>query len=339
MGTKGFNDLAVVSVISSSIVVIFQIIFISSLINSFYHDEHINSKMKRIAYVALSTFTCLGIAFICWIIDECLYRLHPNPNSWVPFYWLFFVFLLISFLFFYAFMLLRLYYIFDGTIFQINPITKWLHIIMNIQITIGGIIAIIFNAIGYNSIYYILAIILLIIFCVSLFHLVYLFNVKLFKLTILTRQTIVSNKSNEELNLNERQLSLLATMRKHTLLGSTMVAIVVFDVLIVVIYNITSNYMIWTIGWSLTMTIGSLCIYLGFIANKSAYIFVCGQCDVCCRILCIKITERKIRNMVTIKDDHKQQELIDEPNENTPLKHQESESNKVSADQELNDTL
>ena len=292
-----------ISIISSSIIVLFQFLFITSLIYSFYcSSKHNGSKFKSIKYTSLGTFICIGLAFTIWIIEEILFRKYGQTGSdiWLPWFISFFTFIGISFFLFYILMLLRLHFTFQDTDFQINNITVKFHGVLIFLIMTFGPICVFIKINNYNDwIYYGLVMILLIICSVSSLHLIYLFNKKLFDLTISVRQSLImvdpyNSEQKGELVLNERQLRMLKTIRKQTLLGCMVVGMIIMSVMIIGCYALFRIYAIWWIGWMFTWNTGTLCVFLGFTVNQSRYNCICILCDFLCKKLCERMVEKRI---------------------------------------------
>eukprot|EP01084_Bolivina_argentea_P088270 159388_1 len=301
----------IVSIVSAFSVVIFQTILISSLIYSLYFSsvaatgESISKSACLLRFTALGTFLCLFIAYFVWIIEEFLYQLHPNKHIWIPFYWSFYLFIAISFLLFYAFMLLKLHFIFEGSIFKVKPQTIKFHIFILISITITGFSAIVLKMMDYDKYYYRLLQVLLAICCVSLFHLIYLFNSKLFRLTLSQRRTISTPGSIA--SLSERQIALLQTITKQVLLGCIMISMLIVLIFVVLTYSLTHTFILWFFGWCTTMNIGTLCVYLGFSVNQHIYKCICKPCHFYCGKLCNKIAEHNLKESYEHRSDRTKQ--------------------------------
>eukprot|EP01084_Bolivina_argentea_P271807 462574_1 len=303
---KGVTSNGIVSITSSSIVVTFQIILIISLIYGF-HVSQLSNYYRSIQYTALGTFTCLAMAYIVWIIEEFFYRLHPNETIWITFYVCFFLLLALSLILFYTFMLLRLKTTFEDTGYKISKHFTQSHVCIIILVTSITPIAVVVEFMGYRYLFYILILLLMSLYFIGLFHLTYAFNKKLFQITlsikeeaIISPTTSVSSNENRRRSartssLSGKQLVLLSTIRKHTLLGCLVLFMILIDILIVIIYSIVIQiYIFWCIGWALTINIAALCVYLGFAVNQNQYYLLCNKCDNCCEILCNGIAEKNV---------------------------------------------
>eukprot|EP01084_Bolivina_argentea_P177742 307381_1 len=112
--SRGFSVFGVISILASSITVLIQIIFITLLSYTFLFKTQ-TKYHKSIRIAALGTFICLALSFFVWIIEECMYRLHSNPNAWMIWYLLLFVLFSLSLTLFYVVILLKVYHTFHNT--------------------------------------------------------------------------------------------------------------------------------------------------------------------------------------------------------------------------------
>ena len=261
--------------------------------------------------IALGTFTFLATAFIDWIIEEFMYRIYGEDQSaiWLPLFISFFVFIAMSWILFYIFMLLRLRTTFDGTEYQVKSKVFRAHIVVIVLIPIIGAVCVFLDILDSNdSIYFGIAAFLTIIYGIACLHLVYLFNSKLFHLTIQIRQSQseISRQNSRErgndqqaqiagIKMCKRQLNMLRTIRKQTLLGCTIVLMLTMSAILIVVYAIWQWIIVWFIGWCFTMNIGSSCIYLGFDVNQSKYDCICKGCDFCCMVICNNMVEKNVK--------------------------------------------
>eukprot|EP01084_Bolivina_argentea_P185312 319564_1 len=311
--TRGFGLDAIVSVASSGSVVLVQLLFTISLMRSWYIAKHqSDSNMsKPIQCVSLSIFIYLAMTFIIWIIEEFIYRLHPDENMWVIWYWLFFIFIAISLMLFYAFMLLRLYYTFHGSHLAISRTMIKIHLIPIIQVLLLSPMAVLARMMGYTWLYFLLLVILMTVYGIGTLHLIYVFYAKLFKFTCEMKKSYTphhipaassyapsfvagsspsaSPRASAAPSLNVKQLDYLETIRKQTLLGFIILLMLVMDIAVVIIYQMNHNLMFWHIAWATTMNVATFCIYLGFVDNKPKYHCMCSACDFCCKLLCDNI--------------------------------------------------
>ena len=308
---------AIVSISSSAVIVFLQLIFITSLIYSFCCSKAVRlkratakTKIPKAMIIALGTFTCLATAFIDWIIEEYLFRKYGKESVlWQPLFISFFAFIAMSWVCFYIFMLLRLRTTFDDTDFQVKSKVFRAHIIAIILIPIIGAVCVFLERWSFNdNIYFGVAAVLTILCGIACLHLVYLFNSKLFNLTIqirhsqseMSRQNSRDRGNNNQaqmagLKLGERQLKMLVTIRKQTLLGCTIVLMLLISAILIVVHAVWDVIIVWFVGWCFTMNVGSLCIYLGFSVNRRQYLCICKHCDSRCMDICNNMVEKKVK--------------------------------------------
>ena len=297
MMARGFNVVALVSVLCAMTIITFQITFISFSYHSFRNDT---KRTNAIHYTSINIFVCLAISFSFWIIQEFTYRLSQNARAYLVWYWLCVIFLSFSFLSFYGLMVLRLHHIFRGTAYQISQKIIFWHLIINALSLMLSYVSIYFFLYHLEaSVHFIFFGVMLAVFCCGLLHLIWLFNSKLFQLTL--------TMNDAHCSLNERQLAMLKTLRKHTLLGSLLVFAVLGDICIVIVFVLSNNAIVWWIGWCISFSSGSLCVFLGFTANQTRYDRICWFCDNGCDVLCQYIVQKNMK-----KNEQKYELMTDE---------------------------
>lgn len=195
----------------------------------------------------------------------------------------------------------RIYETFDDTIYQINTLVIYIHIIL---VMICPILLILNLSIpSLNE--YIMYMIYYFVFLFGATHLIYLFNRKLFLLVLQQRMTIVT----EDIELSDMQLNMLVTLRKHTLLGCLMI---LFTLSLLLNGIMAKEFILkhlehnggspgawkWFIVsfwcWTICSNSITLCIYLGFTVNKKWYHCICIIGDRICERLCIQCTKAMI---------------------------------------------
>ena len=138
----------------------------------------------------------------------------------------------------------------------------------------------------------------------GVFHLVFAFNHTL-HLVVLHQEATVHGGS---VRLNDSQLSMLQTLRKHALLGTLLILtnICVFFVGVFGDNNTVSEIQenehsaLWAV-WTLNLWINVCCVngvslfmYLGFAVNRKWYDCLCGKGDRTCDQMCTYCTTKKI---------------------------------------------
>ena len=141
-----------------------------------------------------------------------------------------------------------------------------------------------------------------ILWTIGYVHLLYTFNHNLFLLVVSQRRTIVCGDNTGSIELNMKQIRLLSTIRKHTILGF-------FLICGSLCYAFLAGIHIWvetTQGFNISIFIvrwilfhiflisGPLSIYLGFKQNKDLYGKCCILCDRKCEHICIKLAEKRL---------------------------------------------
>merc|ERR1712130_618351 len=129
------------------------------------------------------------------------------------------------------------------------------------------------------------------------------FNTKLFRLIYCMRRSQCyhsesSRNVHHVVTLSDRQLKLLATIRKHTLSGCCIVFTFLINCIVIIIYGhlYTQTSFFW-ISWSFSLLLGTFCLYLSFTVNRTKYDFVCKKCDSWMSILCQKIAQHKLQKL------------------------------------------
>ena len=142
-------------------------------------------------------------------------------------------------------------------------------------------------------------IILVVLLIVGYIDLLYTFNHNLF-LLVLSQTT--------DIELNERQHTLLNTIRKHSILAGFMLftSFTLIILLFLISYyrskygyaiSATPNIIgtLWAFSFFIFVNTGPLCIYLGFEMNRNLYNKLCGLCDKKCENICISVVEKRLK--------------------------------------------
>eukprot|EP01083_Nonionella_stella_P104262 298564_1 len=315
---RGLDDhKPIVSIIASSITIVLQITFIISLLKGFYWPKRAHTP-NILHYAAWGVFSALALAFIAWIVEELMYRLHVNPHIWIIAYIIFFLFIFITYLLFYALMVVRLFLTFENTDMALSERSWKIHIAVIILFIFLGIAALIMRFTGADDhIVVIVSVAVIALAGFNLVYLVYTFNYKLFDITLSLRLSVANFDNNGDMVLTENQMVFLRTIRKHSLLGTIKVCTVLLDILIVIIFVETRSYVFWMIGWCISFNIASLCVYLGFSVNKSTYDMLCFRCDASCGRLCNQLTKRSYLRRNANSHDSKRRVVSSDDSEAT----------------------
>ena len=207
----------------------------------------------------------------------------------------------------YTILLQRLYYTFEESVYEIKTRQLSIHII-NIVITLSLFVASTFIDVvaeAYNITIYkhtnkVLLVIWVLLLIMGYIHLLYTFNHNLFLLVLSQRQTIFCKQSAKTVKLSMRQIIMLSTIRKHTILGCFMIisnlGFLICTSAGIPIKETTSD--ISLVFQKLTLNIfiisGPLAIYMGFTQNEDLYGFCCKLCDKTCKNICRRLAEHKL---------------------------------------------
>ena len=198
-------------------------------------------------------------------------------------------------------MMLRLYQTFKDTIYEIKRGILWCHGINIIYVAIGALffpyVLLSDNTPNIEKVIFI--IIILVPFSLGLGLLIYFFNYKLFHLVLLQRQTLTN--SNDEQDLNKRQLKMLKTIRKHTILGFFIVlAQLILAFTGVLIYGVSGaksgdkTILYWIIT-DIAIIMETTSLFVGFTDNNQRYLCLCKYCDKWCTDICINIASNAMK--------------------------------------------
>lgn len=241
----------------------------------------------------------------------------------------------------YIFMFTRLYATFEDTKFKVTKKAIYTHIFIAIYSLLAGWICIILAKLKLCP-----AAIIDTIFILSkipgLFaqlHLIFQFNYRLFKMAVQS-QNEPSLSPTDDINvrqLSEKQIFMLSVVRKHTILGVTLLftlLICMLDYLLAVNvyaaspnytdsrivyphYMVLSTYLDTTSYMSLFDIIHVFCvnmvtfiIYLGFSVNKSYYLYLCNSIDLICKDLCESLAGSNGNDYQTVKNDAEASQVV-----------------------------
>ena len=241
---------------------------------------------------------------------------------------IFYIGFALAFFAYYIFMVFRLFYVFEHSIYHMSDKSIYFHIGLLIISGFIFLIAIIFYEFLYEfTIYYICLSLMIILFVTGFSHLVYSFNTNLFALVLskrrsmvhfpsptMTLQSIDLNKINKQssreiddespktistiesssnvdrqssqisvtTSFTDRQLVLLQTIIKHTVLGVIMILMIIIFIIITFISagigGDNGEIIFWWFQVICTCTV-SFCVYMSFRMNHKYYQVFCSFCD------------------------------------------------------------
>ena len=205
----------------------------------------------------------------------------------------------------YFFLIVRLFSVFKNSAFALHPMTLRIHIIIWILImmTAFSIFPLLLQSVNIQHVPFRLLVALIPIGTVAMIHLMFLFNYKLFHLVLMRKQTIIAGDDTMNMELNQMQLAMLRTVRKHSLLST--VVIVSCGVFIACpvagISEMQEKYLILStienerdhiisavlnVMILVAQCIGATALWLGFSVNSALYLRCCSCCDAQCEVLC-----------------------------------------------------
>lgn len=209
----------------------------------------------------------------------------------------------------YMFLLFRLYYTFNDTLYQTKKYIFYCHGLNLILLLIVIAIFIILPQPGLE-----ISIIWIVLLSIGYAQLLFSFNYNLFLLALSQRKTIINEQqlihNNKE--LTDKQMRLLSTIRKHTILGCIMMicnVLYVGSMLLLYQYVYSDRldtFTAWKICmamylvlWSIFANGAPISIYLGFTVNVNTYICICGPCDRKCDTFCLRMAQKSLNQQNT----------------------------------------
>ena len=284
-----------------------------SLLNQLYRGEGqmVQIQFKCSATITFIFSTLFGIIDIVSQIMVWLVPLEFNITlNGVQIYYIYVTrvtLMLLTIYSIYTILLLRLYHTFQESIYQISTRQLYMHVI-NVSITIITFIMSFYPFTPHKALIKEILVIWVILLTMGYIHLLYTFNRNLFLLVLSQRKSVVmSSKQNtdhddtkiEPVELNERQINMLSTIRKHTILGSFMVfSNLCFASFLIFFYesvfvNPIASFFFMVIVHIFVIT-GPLCIYMGFEKNKDFYHKCCNLFDKTCTNICVTLAEKRL---------------------------------------------
>ena len=210
----------------------------------------------------------------------------------------------------YVVLLLRLHNTFQSSNYRITSRRLCLHavsIIMSFLLLF--ILVPVLGAISYAFVILVCGL-WIVLLTIGYIHLLYIFNHNLFLLVLSQRQITMHRMHRKSVELDVKQIILLSTIRKHTILGTFMISSNLWFAIYLLALPLFRDTDIASILSVLLLHMfimtGPLCIYLGFIRNKNVYGRCCSICDKKCEHICIACAEKKLNKQ---HHDHDQDEI------------------------------
>ena len=263
------------------------------MIHRFYCTNEQANTMKQMTMAAL-TFTIMScIIFISDLIEKL--------TAMIQLFTIFFVASDIAITAVYILTLMRLYYSFKESTFEISKWTIYGHIVCLIIQQIIWIILTLLSftfSDGYFGRYdRITGALGICVYCIGYSHLVYKFNYNLFQLVLIQRSTIINysghNDADTDQELNIRQKQLIQAIVKQTLLHFGIVcmfAIKAISFVVIAVVDPTENdrWIYVYEQWMIAMVYCSIGIMasLTFSVNAGLYDKICSTCHKKCDTLC-----------------------------------------------------
>eukprot|EP01084_Bolivina_argentea_P251832 422526_1 len=254
---------------------------------------------KSILIVVLLLFGSFLIANLAGFILYVMFDEQNSNNSSVLYmivYSLWGLFNVIGFVSSYSFLVIRLYYTYQNSIYKMTKKSIYLHSFIAILMMITVPIIMYSFYISHVAFFIITGSGSIFMFF-GLFALIYSFNKNLFFLVLKEKRNVVNNVN---IQLSENQISMLKTVTKQTLLGSILLGGILFllfsSLILVAIVGNNINVLLVIFPWFLLITVYATMpsIYLGLTMNEKEYFFCCGRCHYCCKGLCESFAEGRL---------------------------------------------
>lgn len=279
------------------------ILFVKITIHVYYSPKTENISHKPLRYASLVTIGSLFIGFIFSIIE--LFTIEAIRS-------VYYLALNCAFIASYTMVLLQLYYSFKSSIYKIPNKTFYFHFILGLLCEFFFILSAILDYFRIHPWKLYIQAIAGICFLIGVFQITFSFNRKLVLVILSQRRPTVHKQSSEykkqielgieaKVSLSDRQLSVLQTIVKHTVLSSFEIGCYLFLCIVVVIaalidpdrkYEIGSIIRMWC--FALAIIVVTICIYLSFVIHNDQYYKICGKCDNCCRFMCERLATSSI---------------------------------------------
>ena len=282
---------------------------------------------------AIGEMICYLLSYLFALLTAGIFQTESMFHQ--VFYGLFVFWLIIGLMCSYLFLVYRFYYTFLDSMFAMKRRSFYFHTFVVISIPTYLVFALYFYYVQLYSFLVISVIFGLGLTLIAYSSLIYGFNHNLFKLVLKHRQetsSIINRYQNrnrpslkgqalESSSLNTHQIFMIEQITKQTLLGSFHVGCILCIVLIclafyVITIALPTNhgidlfknsknsekvdlYFMIIFSWSVSITIimGVVCVYLGFIFNANIYQFICGRVHLKCQGFCENMAEKRIEKL------------------------------------------
>ena len=276
-------------------------VFISMLMQFYCVEQEFETMPihKHFKYAAITAFI-FSIGFIIMDLLYVIFFWIETAQKWTNnvsniIFPIRIVMIIITIYSVYTILLLRLYHTFQESIFQIRKCHLVLHAI---NFVISMAVAIFITAFSATMTDFEYPFVPFLVWLISLTlgytHLLYTFNHNLFLLVLSERRSIaiVCKRITESVELNMQQISLLSTIRKHSILG----CFLVFSNLFFGAYSFcdNTNLLVSATVLHIFVMAGPFCIYLGFKENENLYEKCFNLCDRKCERICIALAEKRL---------------------------------------------
>ena len=258
---------------------------------------------------------CISMSISFGVASHGVIHHKWNTIIWKIFYILHAIFLTISVFTYYLLTILRLKTAFQTSMYGISKIVIGSHYIILMIIPIIMSVAFFMFYHELYLMYMVIMCIVAIIIAISVSHVTYLFNHKLFYLVLSQRQSIYNrqithsfsirsstnscNNNKPRNSFNIQQLAMINIITKHTLLQTSSLLILILTTAISAIVIITIDdimwgfvFYLWSIGFALICV--SFSIYLSFGVNHSFYQLICSRFHNLMEKCCIELAEKKL---------------------------------------------
>eukprot|EP01084_Bolivina_argentea_P105351 188634_1 len=280
-------------------IVTWSLIIFCKLIADFYCLV----KTKHVAYKPLQYVSLIAIGFV--FIGYIFSTIELFTSATVRY--IFYICLNIAIIASYTVILLQLYYSFRSSMYRLTKRIFYFHFVIGLLCETFFILGAILDYLHVHPWKLYVAVIAGICFLIGIFQMVYAFNRNLFLVILSQRQTIESGDAQTQ--LNQRQLTVLQMIVKHTVLSSFEIgSYVLLSIIVVIIaiidpvrkYDSGSIFRMWSFAAAIFVV--SICIYLSFAMNNSLYYHICGKCDNSCRMMCEGFATNKLKERNQIED-------------------------------------
>ena len=224
------------------------------------------------------------------------------------------ILLIIPYSLVYVFGILRLYFVFNESIFKVSNTTLNIHTIIGITVSMWNLVY--WTLIGIDSdkieqIYIkIYGSIGMCVYIIGFISMTVLFNFNLFRVVSTQRRSIIMIED----KLSDHQISLVNIITKQSLLNGCTAVIIIMHICSYIISHIIrfSNPMfeLWctAVYWCMFIFSG-LCVYLSFKINALEYKLCCNICDKTCQMICQNCAEKRIKK-ISVDTDASTNQLI-----------------------------